>query len=100
MKTAIIFVVCIGAAIIAGALIVVLREHKKIRFYIDLFTALTFGSILVKIVFFSFDQNSWLTTGGWLCVLVLAGGFCGARIANIPFFKGPIEIRPEDLNNL
>ncbi len=87
MKTVIIFVAFVGATTIAGALIVVLREHKKIRFILDLFAALTFGAFLVKIVFFSIDQNSQLTTEGWMCFWALVGAFCGALTAEIDFKK-------------
>ena len=87
MKTVIIFVAFVGTATIAGALIVVLREHRRIRFILDLFASLVFAFFLVKIVFFSIDQSNWLTIDGWMYLAGLAGAFCGARAAKIDFKK-------------
>ncbi len=92
MKTALIFVVFVAISTVAGALILMLHENKKIRFFVDLFTVLAFLFFLVKIVM-CIDQNSWLTPQGWMYFCGLVAAFLGAQAVKIEF-KGELKIPP------
>jgi len=92
MKTAIILLIAVGISAVAGALILVLREHKKIKLFVDIFAVSAFIFVLVKIVM-SIDQNSWLTDEGWMFFCSLVGAFLGAQFVKIEL-KGDLNIPP------